>query len=148
MNFISLVCLLLDTRHIMWSIRVCNKMANSGYANVFKTSLALAPALWKLVYHQLGYLPFRFVHASSLTNWVRRCPESCARSAQKFSGKRNKEEENMKRPNGVRATYDTFFLCALQAGFGYAAVFSMLKEAYPWPSIGLRRCRSAIVSLE
>ena len=43
----------------------------------------------------------------------------------------------MKRTNGVRVTYDTFLLHALQAGFGCAAVFSTLKEAYPWLSIVL-----------
>ena len=48
----------------------------------------------------------------------------------------------MKRANGVRVTYDAFLLHVLKAGFGCVAVFSTLKEAYPWPSIVLCRCRS------
>ena len=34
----------------------------------------------------------------------------------------------MKKTNGVRATYDTFLLHALLAGFGCIAVFSTLKK--------------------
>ena len=70
--------------------------------------------------------------------WVRRCPVSCARSAQIFGGKENKN--NMKRQNGVRAAYDAFLLRALQGAFGYAAVVNTSKEAYPWSLIVLSHC--------
>ena len=55
---------------------------------------------------------------------------------QKFSGK---EEENMKRQNGVRAGYDTFLSRALQASFGCSDIFNTLNEAYLLPSIVLHR---------
>ena len=48
------------------------------------------------------------------------------RSAKHFSG--NNMQENMKRTNWVRATYDTFLLHALQAGCGCTAVFSTMKK--------------------
>ena len=63
---------------------------------------------------------------------------SCARSAQIFSGKENKN--NMKRQNGVRAAYDAFLLRALQAAFGHTAVVNTSKEAYLWPLIVLCHC--------
>ena len=43
----------------------------------------------------------------SCTIQVHRCPASCARNAQNFSGK---EIKKMKRNNGVRAASDTFSL--------------------------------------
>ena len=55
-----------------------------------------------------------------------RCPVSCIRSAQKFSGKKNK---NMKRQNRVRAAYNAFLLRVLQVAFGYAAVLNTSKES-------------------
>ena len=48
---------------------------------------------------------------------------SCARRAQKFSGKKNK---NMKRQNGVAAACDALFLHVLQVDFGYIAVLNPL----------------------
>ena len=74
----------------------------------------------------VGYLPFTALCKSLYKTWVRRCPVSCARSTQKFCGK---NKNNMKRQNGVRATYDAFLLHALQAGFGYATVVNTSKEA-------------------
>ena len=59
---------------------------------------------------------------------------SCARSMQKFSGKKNK---NMKRQNGATVACNAFFLHVLQVDFGYTAVLNPLIKAYPWPSIVL-----------
>ena len=50
----------------------------------------------------------------------------------------------MKRTNGIKATDGTLLLCTLQAGFGCAAVFNVLKEAYLWLSIVL--CHHRLVS--
>ena len=59
---------------------------------------------------------------------------SCARSTQKFSGKeenqKNKNKNNMKRPNGVRAAYAAFSY-GYAVGFGCATVLNTLEEAYP-----------------
>ena len=91
----------------------------------------------------IGYLPFRYVRASLYTTWAHRCPMSCVRSAQKFSGKENKKNNNMERQNGVRAPYVTFLLRAHRAGFGCVIVLNTLEEAYLWTSTVLRRRRLA-----
>ena len=83
----------------------------------------------------LGYFPFTSVRVSSYTIWVRSCPVSGARSAQKVTGK------HMKRTDGVGAAVGAFLLRAFQAGFSCADVFNTLKEAYPCRSIVPRRCR-------
>ena len=57
---------------------------------------------------------------------------SCARSAQNFSGKKNR-----KRQNGVTAACDAFFLHVLQVDFEYIAVLKPLIKSYLWPSIVL-----------
>ena len=85
----------------------------------------------------LEYFPFMSIRKALYTTWVRRCPVSCARSAQKFGGK---NKNNMKRQNGARAAYGASLLRALQVAFGYAAVVNTSKEAYPLPLIVLR-CR-------
>ena len=44
----------------------------------------------------------------------------------------------MNRPNGVRAAYAAFLLCAA-VGFGHTTVLHTLEEAYPYHSIVFRR---------
>ena len=91
-NFISLVYLLFryavsnvyeyGTKWGIWGMLTYRK--NKPGTSHSTVKIGLPPAL--------RYLPFRYVRESSLMNWVRRCPESCTRSVQKFHGKENKEE--------------------------------------------------------
>ena len=84
-------------------------------------------------------LLFTSVCESLYTTCVRKCPVICARNVQIFSGKENKKEENMERPNEVQAAYATFLLHVFQAGFECTAVLNTSNRAYPWPSF-VSRC--------
>ena len=53
-----------------------------GVAMLRKTFIGTRSSAVKLsLPPALGYIPLRYVRASSPTNWVRRCPQSCAGSA-------------------------------------------------------------------
>ena len=66
---------------------------------------------------------------SPVPRYLPLCPASCARSAQKFSGKENKN--NIKKTKSDKSSLCCSSLTCTAAGFGCATVLNMLKEAHP-----------------
>ena len=62
-----------------------------------------------------------------------RCPASCARSVQKFSGTKNQKinNNNNEKTKWGKSSLCHFSLTCTAVGFGCTTVLNMLEDAYP-----------------